>query len=407
MDAGPDGMDGRVIMEAGFVDRSIPDARIDPFDPDASCGRAIVETTRLPGSLLFVFDRSGSMDASPVEGELTPPTRWSVAGDAVRAVLDATPDEMNVGMLLFPPSGEMCSVAGVGVPQVPIAPLSTSRAAIAAHLLRIPDGVATPIFGALRAGWDHLGTLGARGQRALVLVTDGRENCQDDERDAVVAQATVERVDNGHLTFVIGLTQSNSDLSTLALDGGTRRNDTCLADCTTPACVIDADTPCPDTGADCATFPDGETGGTRAPGFCGCITAADCPPPMTCEIDAGGQSVCVGVPNCCHYNASEATFATDFRAALDAIADEIIDTCIFDLPRGDPTMFDPMQVNVRVTIDAGAPEVLGRSSDPTIDSWDYTSPDQESIVIQGPLCDRIREGTATVEIVLGCATILI
>ena len=405
-DAGS-GMDADRVMEAGFADRQLSDSQIDPFDADASCGHAIIESERLPGSLLFVFDRSGSMDAAPTTGP-GPPTRWSIAGDAVRAVLAEMDGDTNVGMLLFPPQGSMCNVAlGARVPQVPIAPLSASGAAITLELSRTPDGVATPIFDALRSGWSHLGALGARGERALVLVTDGRENCADDERDAVLAQATDELRTNGHLTFVIGLTQSNTELSTLALNGGTRRNDTCLGQCTTPSCVIDSDDPCPATGAACATFPDGETGSARVAGFCGCITSADCPAGMTCET-AGGDMVCAGVPNCCHYNASVGRFEADFRAALDAIADVVTDTCIFDLPRGDdPSMFDPSQVNVRVTIGASPPEVIGRSSDPSVDSWAYASTDQRSIVIQGPLCDRIREGTATVEIVLGCPTVLI
>lgn len=394
MDAGPRGDSGP--FDAG-----------DPFETDGSCGFATIESERLPGSLLFLFDRSGSMDAPPMSGG-SGPTRWQIAGGAVEAVLDGLPDEANVGMLLFPVASQgMCGIAlGADAPQVPIAPLSTSRAQIAAQLAITPDGPATPIFAALRAGWSHLDMLGARGERGVVLVTDGRENCDDAQRDAVMGEASDALTMNGHLTFVVGLTQSNSDLSTLAFNGGTARDATCLPDCTTDACVIDGDDPCPATGAQCASFPDGE-GGT-VPGFCGCTSMADCPAPMVCAPDPmGGGDVCTGVPNCCHYDAARSTFETDFRAALDAIVERVVDPCVFDLPRGDdPSRFDPNQVNVRVTPDGGEPTVLGRSDDETVDSWDYASPSQEAIEITGPICDELQDG-GTVEIVLGCPTVLI
>ena len=78
------------------------------------------------------------------------------------------------------------------------------------------------------------------------------------------------------------------------------------------------------------------------------------------------------------------------------------------LPRGeDPSSFDPSQVNVGVTFEGEDRTVLRRGSDPGVDSWDYTSDEHDSIVIQGPICDELLMGDATVEIVLGCPTILI
>ena len=396
--------DGGIGMDATPIPDAAP-TRDAPFVPlDATCGRATIETARLPGSLLFVFDRSGSMDRSASGGA---ETRWDVAGGAVQAVLAELPDEANVGMLLFPPNAAMCNVVGPDLPQVPIAPLAASRDGIATELARVPDGTATPIFGALEVGWDHLASLGARGERAVALVTDGRENCADEDRDRVLARAVAELEERGHRTFVIGLSQSNTDLSALALNGGTRRNDTCMARCTTPPCVMDSDVPCPESGAMCATFPDGEGSATRTPGFCGCLSDDDCPAPTTCGTD-GGQSVCVGTPDCCHYDATTASFEADFQAALDAIVSVVFDQCVFDLPRGDdPAMFDPNQVNVQVSLDGGPAETVGRSSDEAVDSWDYTDASQEAIRIQGELCRRIQDGEATVEIVLGCPTILI
>ncbi len=397
-DAGPH--DAGPRADAGPYDAG------DPFATDASCGRAVIEADRLPGSVLFAFDRSGSMDVPP-GGPGPGPSRWDVAGGAVLSVLDALPDEANVGMLLFPvPALGMCNVVpGPGVPQVPVGPLASQRAPIRAELATVPDGPATPIFAALRAGWAHLDALGARGERALVLVTDGRESCDDGARAGVFAEATAAREDRGHLTFVVGLTQSHSDLSTLAFNGGTARTATCLPECTTPACVLDSDDPCPHNGAACATFPDGEGGALV--GFCGCTAPSDCPAPTTCAPDGSGAMTCQGAPDCCHYDAAGPTFEADFRAALDAVVARVLDPCVFDLPRGDdPARFDPGQVNVRVTLPSRDASVLGRSSDPSVDSWDYVDAAQDAIEITGPICEALREG-GTVEIVLGCPTVLI
>ena len=70
-------------------------------------------------------------------------------------------------------------------------------------------------------------------------------------------------------------------------------------------------------------------------------------------------------------------------------------------------MFDPGLVNVGVTFEGEDRTVLRRSSDPAVDSWNYVDDTHESILIQGDICDRLLDGSAVVEIVLGCPTILI
>lgn len=409
-DGGGGGMDTGIIpadggggLDAGTTPR--PDAgAFDPFDPDSSCGSSAIPTERVPGSLLLVFDRSGSMASTPGgdDASSSDPSKWDLAGDAINAALGSTSDDLGAGLMLFPTGeGSECDVVlSSGVPQVAVAPLATSRAEITSALATAdPGGGVTPIFDALRAGYDYLDTLDTIGQRGVVLVTDGAENCDQEDQDAVYAQASSELADNNYLTFVVGLTTSNSVLSTLAYNGGTPRNDTCLPECTTPLCTSDAD--CPGAGT-CTTFIAG------FPGFCGCATDADCPDPLTCESVPFLGSQCSGDANCCHYDASEGSFSSDFEMALDDIASRFLDSCVFDLPRGaDPSTFDPALVNVGVTFEGEERTVLRRSSDPSGDSWNYTTPDNRSIIIQGPICDRLLTGAADVEIVLGCATILI
>lgn len=70
-------------------------------------------------------------------------------------------------------------------------------------------------------------------------------------------------------------------------------------------------------------------------------------------------------------------------------------------------MFDPDRVNVGITFDGEPRQVLPQSGDPATDSWNYTTPEQDAIVIQGPICERLRMSAAEVEIVVGCPTLLI
>ena len=397
-------MDGSMMS----IDSTVPprDAGFfDPFDPDGGCGATAIPTQRIPGSLLLVFDRSGSMRNTPGGDDPSgsDPSKWDLARNALNTTLAGVSDDLSVGLMLFPTGeGSECNVSlSAGVPQVPIDRLMTTRPAIMSTLSGASaSGGETPIFDAVRAGYDYLDTLDSAGQRGLVVVTDGAETCDRGDYDAVMAQVSAELADNNYLTYAIGLTTSNSTLSTLAFNGGTPRNDTCLPECTTPTCTSDAD--CPGAGGSCSVLFPG------FPGFCGCSTDADCPTPLTCTVLPllGGQ--CSGDANCCHYDASEGSFQADFEAALDDIASRFLESCVFELPRGaDPSSFDPTQVNVGVTFDGEPRDVLGRSSDSSVDSWDFVTSDNEAIIIQGPICDRLLMGSATVEIVLGCPTILI
>lgn len=374
----PDG--GR--FDAGGVDGSTPprdtpriDAPFDPFDPDASCGATAIPTTRIPGSMLIVFDRSSSMN-DPASGS-SGPSRWDVSEDAINSVLASTSDDLNVGLLFFPTGmGDECNVTiGPGVPPVPMAPLGTNRAAIRSQLTMTPGGGVTPVFDALRAGYQYLDSLDTAGPRGLILVTDGENNCDTATEASVLAEARERQDTFGTLTYAIGLDNSSSFLSTLALNGGTRRSDTCIGDCVADPLTCSMTSPCPTGMGPCLL------------GFC---------------VMSGGRT-----GECCHYDVSSAGFRDELATALEEISEAFLDSCIFELPRGaDPTMFDPGLVNVGVTFAGESRTVVGRSSDPATSSWDFTSPEHEAIVIQGTLCDRLLMSEATVEIVLGCPTIV-
>lgn len=411
-DAGPARGTDSGGMDAGVppgVDAGPPRPRIDagppidPFDPESACGSSIIPTERVPGSLLLVFDQSASMRDGPGGSEDPPAggSKWELARTAINGVIDGVGDDLSMGLLMFPTPdmGDECNVRGA--PQVPVEPLGVTRPMIQSALMRTPNGGHTPIFSALHAGWAHLDTIDRPGQRGVVLVTDGAENCDLDESDRVEMEAMTQHDTKGYLTFVVGLDQSDAVLSTLAYNGGTPRTPDCEPACEAPLCFTAADCP---AGRPCNAimipgipFP--------IPGSCGCNTDADCPSMQTCEMPFLLPKQCEGPANCCHYNAAADSFRSDFEDALGEIAERFLDSCVFEVPRGDS--FDPDLVNVGVTFEGEDRTVLRRSDDETMDSWDYTDDSHDTIIIQGPICDRLLMGSADVEIVLGCPTILI
>jgi hypothetical protein len=257
----------------------------------------------------------------------------------------------------------------------------------------------------------------------LVVVTDGGETCDRDSA-AFLEQVREEHDRNGYLTFAVGLTVSSNDLSTMAFNGGTPRTPTCRAQCEALSCFSNSDCP---SGTRCRTFSEmfpGITLPVEEPGQCTCNSDADCAAPQTCtnypEMSpcppgfpcpfppTPAYSACAGDTNCCHYDATASDFQAEFEAALAEIGQRFLSSCVFELPRGaDPTTFDPALVNVGVTFEGESRTVLRRSSDESMSSWNYTTGDYDAIVIQGPVCDRLLSSQATVEIVLGCPTLLI
>jgi len=369
-------LDGRAADARWFFG----DTAFDPFDPTSACGATAIPTQQVAGSMLIVFDRSSSMDEDPDgnrEGDrnFRGPSKWDRSEAAINSVLAATGDDLNAGLLLFPSGeGEACDVTvSARVPRVAVAPLGTTRAVISSALAGGTNGSVTPIFDALRAGWAYLDTLDTSGQRGLILVTDGAENCDAADEAAILSEAQARRDTNGYLTYAVGLDNSSNTLSTLAVNGGTARNDTCMASCVPPVTT--------------------------------CTMPTDCGPGVSCIF---GFCVSTAPSDCCHYNVAAATFTSDFETVLDAIAQRFLESCVFELPRGaDPSMFDPAEVNVGVTFFGEPRTVLRRSMDSTTSSWDFTSTDYESIVVQGPICDQLLAGDATVEIVLGCPTLIL
>jgi hypothetical protein len=339
------------------------------------CGKSTFGN-QVPGTLLIVLDRSGSMSE---DGGF----KWSGTVSAINQMVTGADPATEMGLLSFPAgnfdsSGLITCLPPLGdpaagncpqlladggctdvanTPDVFINPVSMSGGPIAAWLnMNSPDGN-TPTLHALRNGYKILKDHSALGQLYALLITDGEPTLYTPAMDlggfmfpemnlACGEQADIENevlaASNGSpgvSTFVIGSPGSEpaaSFLSQLAVHGNT-----------------------------------GKTG---------------------CNVNAGD----------CHFQIGTGNFQQDLQSALDQIAGVISD-CIFDLPQGEDV--DPNFINVKVETPNGDVEIL---KDPSHqDGWDYTDGTQTKIQLYGPACNdyKNQEGN-TITIILGCETVL-
>lgn len=354
-DAGGGGVDGPGEMQA--------------------CATSKQEAKLTPANLLFLIDKSGSMNCNPPEGDATlnercaykpiqedmsKPTKWEVASTALSGALDKLVDQTNIraGLTLFP-IADACGVSAD--PAVEIGKLDTDqRTAIASELDGVSPAGETPIAGATILSYQHLSDLirdrKVVGNTFVVLLTDGAETCKESELDKLVTTD----VPNARLfnirTFVIGAPgseQARSLLSRIAWEGGTASKSSC-----------NHDTDAPDEG--------------------------DCHFDMTTSQD----------------------FANDLDAALYDITHTKVLSCEFDVPRNeDGRGVDLTKVNVIFEPSKGDEETIGfddkAQSCDDADGWMY-SDDRTKILLCGDACDRVQaDQDGVVRITLGCPTIRI
>lgn len=340
-------------------------------DDDAACAAATYTGKKIPASLLVLLDRSASMQDMG---------KWSGAVSALTSALASADDALPVGLLFFPegkfnssglaacalnPAAAGCAAlyADSGCkdiktsPDVAVAPLLMSRATIDAKLSSTdPNGDTTPTRWALKNAWAIMSSIAAKGDRFVVLVTDGEPTthqpktavgplmipesaieCADEKtiEDETLAAATMSTPVK---TFVIGAPGSEKGsafLSQVAINGKTQRSPTCS----------------PSKGD-------------------------------------------------CHYQIGSASFSADLAKALEDITGKIA-TCIFEVPTG--TDVDPGKVNVTVDgMNLFRDETHG-------DGWDYTDGSHSKIELHGPACDKVKTGASAgiaVKILLGCKTLV-
>jgi hypothetical protein len=358
----------------GGTDQFFTGDELDPR-PDAglTCAASAQQGVLVPASLLFLIDRSGSMNCNPPEGDsalnedcrVNPVkqnpselSKWEVTREALRGALDSLSGKPNVsvGISVFPKPHDVQNCLVAEAPDVAIERLDgTHRAVIDSFL----DGVAprgdTPIAGTTILGYRYLseqirsGAL--TGNTFVVLFTDGAETCDPQYLGQLVDHDVPLATRFNIKTFVIGAPGSEDGralLSQVAFNGLTPR------------------------GASC---------------------------------DHAAASANVGD---CHFDMTTSTdFAGELAAALQAISGDASLSCQLDIPRNPSGGgVDLDQVNVTLTSDGGdAVPVLrdDSSCEGSADGWQYSA-DGTKIVLCGSTCDQARNAGGRIDIELGCPT---
>ncbi|MBX3191596.1 MAG: VWA domain-containing protein [Labilithrix sp.] len=333
------------------------------LDPDAACATTTVAAKRAPANLLFIVDRSGSMncnppplttsaacEVNPVAADAGAPTKWSITREALKSAIAVMPNNNSVGITYFNNDDE-CGVQAT--PNVPVTALSAGQVTLVNGSLDAvtPKGF-TPIVGGVTLGYQHLhASTTIMGTKFIVLITDGEETCAPDQQENFVNTTVTNAAAVGIRTFVIGAPGSENNraiLSRVAFNGKTAR---------TPTCVHAA-----------------------AP-----TNVGDC-----------------------HFDLTNAgtNLAAQLNTALDTISKQAL-SCDIEVPAPDGGTLDYDAVNVIYTPSGGAAQTIpqdGTKPCSAVNGWQY-SPDKKQIHLCGAICDTVKaDTTGTVQVALGCAT---
>lgn len=335
--------------------------------PDA-CAATKIEASIKPANILFLIDRTGSMNCNPpptqttAECDVSPKakdsaqdSKWKITRDAFIAALSdlkATTPTPSVGMALFN-SDDYCGAPAQ--PNVDVSVLEDTQLNTFVLTLKavIPKGD-TPIVGTTMGAFQFMATHSYVGNKFVVILTDGKETCDVANKDFLVTKAE-EATWVGIRTFVLGAPGSEGErafLSRIAFAGGTASSATC-----------------DHTNAD--------------------PTVGDCHIDMT-------------KPN--------TVFKDELKAALEKVSGAAL-SCEIDVPADDGGKADPNKVNVKYESGTGTTTTIPKDEahpcDSTNQGWQYTDSTKTKIVVCGATCDTIKadpKGSLSVE--LGCDTVI-
>ncbi len=210
---------------------------------DAVCASTTLEGRRAEVAMLFLVDRSGSMNCAPTTDAATCDARpvrpsggalskFDMVSASLAEVVASLRDTDRAGFGVFG-SDDACSVAPT--PMVPVSILSANqRQTMTAAVRGITPKGATPLVGGTTVAFEHLNPnrpgFDLPKRRFLVLVTDGAETCQASSVPAFLSTTVARARSVGIRTFVVGAPGSEaarSMLSEVAFQGGTARSASC------------------------------------------------------------------------------------------------------------------------------------------------------------------------------------
>jgi hypothetical protein len=341
---------------------------------DANCGSKTFGN-QVPGSILVVLDRSGSMSGG--DGQ---PDKWAPTVEALEYVMSVADPSLEMGLLPFSkgdfndsglaacglnPSSPQCAAlfADGGcqdvadVPAVPVGPLSQTQGPISGWLAANGPQGGTPTLWALKKGYSYMTGYPAQGEKFVLLITDGEPNTYQPAMQI----------------GPIGFPETNVECKT-------------EADIIAEAAVA--------AGQGIKTFVIGSPGSEGGADFLSGVAL---------EGQTGKDPSCSQAAGNCHYQIGQQNFQDDLQAVLEEIAGKITD-CVFQLPAGNE-MVDKDQVNVVIETASGPQEIY---KDPSkANGWDYASSDSTAIVLYGEACEAFKSSEGnTISIILGCQTIV-
>lgn len=326
------------------------------IDPDAACGYAMIPSEREPGSIMLVYDASCSMDECPnstgggCEQCNQGASKWDSAKAAMTQVLNGVPDDVRMGLILFPDTNSGGNCAEPNAAKVSVDSLGKTRGSILSYVSGSTTGGVTPTQQSLQLAYGIMQQISGSGRKAVLLVTDGAWNCGSSD-DPIYANAEQNWNDYQIATIAVGVPGAgHSYLSHLAHLGGADRM---------PGCNGEK----PDS---LHPFKD-----------------------PSCSKDE---------TQCCSYVIGN-NVETDLVQALKEIASKFLTSCVFKVPKGnDPSKFNEHMVNVYVD-----GQLLAKGAD----GWDYVGGSTDALEIFGTTCDELLKGQKDkVEIQLGCQTIV-
>ena len=343
----------------------IPDIAPDHIDAtditDTPCVPEVIPLIRNTADVMFLIDRSNSMQAN-IAGEQLPPSRWSVLHDALAATFPAVQATLSFGAVFFPqPVNGMSSTQEQCNPSASVDVLPTRNTG-AAQILRILEttqpGGGTPTYAAFQlVGQWFASQPPSRDPRYIVLATDGGPNCNF-ALDYTMCQCT------------------------------SRDRTTMLPDCDTdPGRVVN----CLDDSRTVAEIQ--RIADTGIPTF---VIGIDDPnrPDLTMVLNrmavAGGRPNMNGGPTIQYYSVrQQADLANAFQTIEQTIAQ-----CTFVTTRP-PASFDTIHVELNSV------EV---PRDPShTNGWDVTDRAAGEITLFGPVCDGIaHDPMPNIRVRLGC-----